>query len=103
FGCRTPVFVVPHPIVESEADMLRAVDRGRELRAGPEARGMRSLVVAPGDLNEAKRLDSVLVAARELHESVHVALVGRRIEGYDVDRVVETARLDDRVTLAPDV
>ena len=68
FGCRTPVFVVPHPIVESEADMRRAVDRGRELRAGPEARGMRSLVVAPGDLNEAKRLDSVLVAAHELDE-----------------------------------
>ena len=103
FGCRTPVFVVPHPIVESEADMRRAVDRGRELRAGPEARGMRSLVVAPGDLNEAKRLDSVLVAAHELDEHVHIALVGRRIEGYDVDRVVDTARLGDRVTLAPDV
>ena len=27
-GCRTPVFVVPHPIVESETDMRRAVDRG---------------------------------------------------------------------------
>jgi glycosyltransferase involved in cell wall biosynthesis len=103
FGCRTPVFVVPHPIVESEADMRRAVDRGRELRAGPEARGMRSLVVAPGDLNEAKRLDSVLVAAHELDEHVHIALVGRHIEGYDVDRVVDTARLGDRVTLAPDV
>ena len=40
---------------------------------------------------------------RELDESVHVALVGRRIEGSDVDRVVETARLGDRVVLAPDV
>ena len=103
FGCRTPVFVVPHPIVESEADMRRAVDRGRELRAELEARGMRSLVVAPGDLNEAKRLDAVLGAVHELDEDVHVALVGRRIEGYDVDRVVDTARLGDRVTLAPDV
>ena len=64
---------------------------------------MRSLVVAPGDLNEAKRLDAVLGAAHELDEGVHVALVGRRIEGYDVDRVVDTARLGDRVTLAPDV
>ena len=34
---------------------------------------------------------------------MHVALVGRRIEGYDVDRVVDAARLGDRVTLAPDV
>jgi len=45
----------------------------------------------------------VCAAARELDEDVHVALVGRRIEGYDVDRVVDTARLDDRVTLASDV
>ena len=44
------------------------------------------MVVAPGDLNEAKRLDAVLGAARELDDAVHVVLVGRRIEGYDVDR-----------------
>src|SRR6185436_13629228 len=98
-----PVFVVPHPIVESEADMRSAVDRGAELRAELGSRGMRSLVVAPGDLNEAKRLDAVLGAVHELDREVHVALVGRRIEGFDVDRVVETARLGDRVTLAPDV
>ncbi|MEO8423460.1 MAG: glycosyltransferase family 4 protein [Actinomycetota bacterium] len=102
-GCRTPVFVVPHPIVESEAEMRRGVDRGRELRAMLEAKGMRSLVVAPGDLNEAKRLDAVLGAAGELDDVVHVALIGRRIEGYDVDRVVDSARLGERVTLATDV
>ena len=102
-GCRTPVFVVPHPVVESDADMRRAVDRGRELRAELQVKGMRSLIVAPGDLNEAKRLDAVLGAAHELDDTVHVALVGRRIEGYDVDRVVDAARLGDRVTLASDV
>jgi glycosyltransferase involved in cell wall biosynthesis len=83
--------------------MRRAVEHGSELRAELEPRGMRSLVVAPGDLNEAKRLDAVLGAVRDLDEDVHVALVGRRIEGYDIDRVVETARLGDRVTLAADV
>jgi glycosyltransferase involved in cell wall biosynthesis len=103
FGCRTPVFVIPHPVVESDADMLRAVDRGRELRMGLESRGMRSLIVAPGDLNEAKRLGTVLAATTEMDDSVHVVLVGRRIEGYDVDRVVDTARLGGRVTLAADV
>lgn len=61
------------------------------------------MIVAPGDLNEAKRLDAVLGAVNELDGSVHVALIGRRIEGYDVDRVVDAARLGDRVTLAPDV
>ncbi|MGZ5298287.1 MAG: glycosyltransferase family 4 protein [Actinomycetota bacterium] len=102
-GCRTPVFVVPHPIVESDADMGLAAARGRELRAQLQVGGMRSLVVAAGDLNGAKRLDAVLGAAHELDETVHVALVGRRIEGYDVDRVVDAARLGDRVTLASDV
>ncbi len=67
------------------------------------AKGMRSLVVAPGDLNQAKRLDAVLAAAHELDDDVHVVLVGRRIEGYDVDAVVDAARLGDRVVLASDV
>ncbi len=31
FGCRTPVFVVPHPIVEADADLRAAQGRGREL------------------------------------------------------------------------
>jgi glycosyltransferase involved in cell wall biosynthesis len=103
FGCRTPVFVVPHPLVEDPADIARAEPRARELRAGLEARGMRSLVVASGDLNEAKRLDAVTRAVRDLDEGVHVALVGRRIEGHDPDRLVEESRLEGRVTLAADV
>jgi glycosyltransferase involved in cell wall biosynthesis len=102
-GCRTPVFVVPHPPVESAADLAAAEPRAHALRAGLEARGMRRLVVAPGDLNEAKRLDAVLDAVGRLDEDVHVALVGRGIEGYDPDRVLEARRLGDRATLAADV
>jgi glycosyltransferase involved in cell wall biosynthesis len=102
-GCRTPVFVVPHPVIESAADVAAAVARGRELRAPVEGNGARSLIVAPGDLNQAKRLDAVLASAHDLDDDVHVALVGRRIEGYDIDRVLETAGLGARVTLAPDV
>ncbi len=102
FGCRTPVFVVPHPVIESEADMEAAVDRGRALRAPLQAKGMQALVVAPGDLNEAKRLDALLRAAHDLDDGVHVALVGRRIEGFDVDRLVDGARLGERLTLATD-
>jgi len=102
-GCRTPVFVVPHPVVGSGADVAAAAARGREIRAAVEANGARFLVVAPGDLNQAKRLDAVVASARELDDDVHIALVGRRIEGYDIDRVVETAGLGGRVTLVPDV
>ncbi len=64
---------------------------------------MRTLVVAPGDLNEAKRLDALACAARELDDVVHVALVGRRSRATTSSRLVDAARLGDRVTLAPDV
>ncbi|MGZ4130249.1 MAG: glycosyltransferase family 4 protein [Actinomycetota bacterium] len=102
-GCRTPVFVVPHPFVGTDADLRAAERRGRELRAPLDAKGVRRLIVAPGDLNQAKRLDAALGAMHELPGDTHLALVGRRIEGYDVDRVVEESHLGDRVTLAPDV
>jgi glycosyltransferase involved in cell wall biosynthesis len=102
-GCRTPVFVVPHPVVESSADLEHAEGRARELRAPLVAAGMRTLVVAPGDLNEAKRLDALLLAAAELDPSVHVALVGRTISGYDLAPAIEAAGLGARVTYAPDV
>jgi glycosyltransferase involved in cell wall biosynthesis len=102
-GCRTPVFVVPHPVVEDPAALRHAEARGRELRAPFEARGVRTLVVAPGDLNEAKRLDAVVEAVAQLDDPVHVALVGRRIEGYDVEPIVEAARLGDRLTVLHDV
>ncbi len=102
-GSKTPVFVVPHPVVESEADMDRARRHAPSLRAPLEARGARTLVVAPGDLNEAKRLDAVLAAVRRLPDEVHLVLVGRRIVGYDIDRVVDASGLGARVSLVPDV
>jgi glycosyltransferase involved in cell wall biosynthesis len=102
-GSKTPVFVVPHPVVESEADMDRARRHAPSLRAPLEALGARTVVVAPGDLNEAKRLDAVLAAVRRLPDDVHLVLVGRRIPGYDIDRVVAASGLDGRVSLAPDV
>ena len=102
-GARTPVFVVPHPVVESEADMEGSRRIAPSLRGPLEARGARTVVVAPGDLNEAKQLGALLAAIRMLPEDVHVVLVGRRIEGYDVDREVEASGLGSRVTLAPDV
>ncbi len=102
-GSKTPVFVVPHPIVGSDDDMDRARRHAPSLREPLVARGARTVVVAPGDLNEAKRLDAVLAAVRQLPEDVHLVLVGRRIVGYDIDRVVAASGLGARVTLAPDV
>jgi glycosyltransferase involved in cell wall biosynthesis len=102
-GCRTPVFVVPHPPIEDPADLREAAPRAGEIREVLAARGMRSLVVAPGDVNPAKQLDALLAATAALDEGVHVALVGRRIPGFDPEQLVRRAGLGGRVTLATDV
>ena len=102
-GCRTPVYVAPHPVVEKEADVGRAQGRRTVLRGGLEAQGMRTLVGVFGDLNAAKLIDLVLAAVARLPEAVHLVLVGRRIEGYDVDAVLRSSGLGARVTALPDV
>jgi glycosyltransferase involved in cell wall biosynthesis len=103
FGCRTPVYVAPHPVVETEA-AVRAAERRRPVLRGPlESIGMRALVVVAGDQNEAKLIDRVLAAVASLPEDVYLALVGRRIEGYDLDAVVAAASLGARVGVHTDV
>jgi glycosyltransferase involved in cell wall biosynthesis len=64
---------------------------------------MRRLVGVFGDLNAAKLIDRVLAAIAALPEDVHLALVGRRIEGYDIDAVVGASGIARRVHLHPDV
>ncbi|MGH2631200.1 MAG: glycosyltransferase [Actinomycetota bacterium] len=101
FGCRTPVFVVPHPVIERPDAYAEAAPRARELRASLGDPSF--LVVAPGDMNGAKRLDALAAAAALLDDGVHVAIVGRRIEGYDVEPAIEAARMRSRVSVHPDV
>lgn len=103
FGCRTPVYVAPHPVVEGWDSVRRAESHRTAVRAPLDAIGMRTLLGVQGDLNEAKLIDLVLAAAARLPESVHVALVGRQISGYDVDAVVRASGLGGRVTVRTDV
>ncbi len=105
FGCRTPVFVVPHPPVEREADLRRAEPLGRALRTRLGLGDDGVLVVAPGDLNRPKQLDALLEAVGRLRPStrVHVGLVGRRIPGYDAGEAVAASGLSDATTVATDV
>ncbi len=103
FGCRTPVYVAPHPVVEREEAVRAAEREAAVLRARLEPMGMRSLVLVAGDLNEAKLIDRVVAAVARLPERVHLALVGRRIEGYDVEAVVRSSGLGARLTLRTDV
>jgi glycosyltransferase involved in cell wall biosynthesis len=102
-GVRTPIFIVPHPVVEDAASMRRAEPRARELRATLEARGARTVVVAPGDINEAKCLPALIEAIAGLPRDVHAVLVGRRIPGTDIGAAIADGGVGDRVTVHHDV
>jgi len=99
-GCRTPVFVIPHPPVESAQALAAAEPAGRRLR---ESTGAGTLVVAPGDINEAKQLDALLAAVKALPDDVHVAIVGRTVETYDFEPIARAAALGNRLHLERDV
>ena len=101
FGCRTPVFVVPHPVIEAPEAFERSKPRARELRSSVGEPSF--LVVAPGDMNEAKQLGALVRAAARLGDDVHIAIVGRRIEGYDVEPTIEAAGMGARITVHADV
>jgi glycosyltransferase involved in cell wall biosynthesis len=103
FGCRTPVHVVPHPVVERDAAVKKALGRRSVVRAPLEVVGMRTLVGVFGDQNAAKLVDVVLAAVARLPDEVHVALVGRRIERYDLDAVVRASGLGPRLHVRTDV
>lgn len=64
---------------------------------------MRRLVGVFGDLNEPKLIDAVLEAVALLPDDVHLALVGRTIEAYDVAALVAAGPAAPRVTLLPDL
>jgi glycosyltransferase involved in cell wall biosynthesis len=102
-GVRTPVFTVPHPVVEDGSAMRRAEPRARELRALLEAAGARTIVVAPGDINEAKCLPALVEAMAALPRDMHAVLVGRRIPGTDIGAAISGRGLGDRVTVHHDV
>jgi glycosyltransferase involved in cell wall biosynthesis len=103
FGCKTPVSVAPHPVVEDERAVRSALGQRSVLRGRLEVLGMRRLVGVFGDLNAAKLIDQVLAAVAQLPDDVHLALVGRRIEGYDIDEVVRSSGVGGRVHLHTDV
>ena len=101
FGCRTPVFVVPHPVMEAPRAFERAGPRAHELRASVGSPPF--LVVAPGDMNEAKQLDALVRSVARLGDDVHLAIVGRRIEAYNIEPAIEAADMGHRVSVHADV
>jgi glycosyltransferase involved in cell wall biosynthesis len=102
-GCRTPIFVVPHPPVETEAAVAGARPAGEGLRAAAEAAGARTLVVAAGDINEAKQLEPLLAAMARLPDDVHLVVVGRRVATYDFTSPAHASGLGERLRIDHDV
>lgn len=100
FGCRTPVFVVPHPIVEHRAALRRARRRAARLRSGLQGR---VVVGVLGDIGPAKAIEAVLEAVARVGPPAHLAVVGRRIPMYDVHEVIRRSGRDGAVTVAQDV
>lgn len=101
-GCRTPVYVVPHPPVEPPEAIARAASRGPAIRAKVEAQGCRLLVVAPGEVNEAKRLETVFAALGSLPTDVHLAVVGRPVSTWDIGAARGRHELGDRLHVVLD-
>jgi glycosyltransferase involved in cell wall biosynthesis len=102
-GCRTPIFVVPHPPVETEAAIAGARPTGEGLRAALRAAGAHTVVVAAGDINEAKQLEPLLAAMRALPDDVHLVVVGRTVETYDFSAVANSSGLAARLRVDRDV
>jgi glycosyltransferase involved in cell wall biosynthesis len=101
FGCRTPVFVAPHPIVERDEDIERARSRRAKMRARV-GRGEEILVGVAGDLNATKGIGQLLEAFPLIRSKVRLVLVGRRA-GWDLDGAIRDAGVGDHVTVVRDV
>jgi glycosyltransferase involved in cell wall biosynthesis len=99
-GSRTPVFVVPHPVIAPPRAARRAAKRARHLREGM---GQPFLVGVLGDMGGAKGIEAILEAVAGIEGDVRVAIVGRTIPGYDVGAAIESSRMSGRVTVAADV
>jgi glycosyltransferase involved in cell wall biosynthesis len=101
FGCRTPIAVAPHPVVELDAD----VDRARAQREAMRAKIGRDdevLVGVAGDLNATKGIEQLLEAFRRIRSKARIVLVGRKA-GWDLDAAIRSSGIGDHVTVVRDV
>ena len=99
-GSRTPVFVVPHPVIDPPRSARRAEGRAARLRSRiPQP----FLIGVLGDVGGPKGIAAVLDAAKELGPEVAVIIAGRRIPGFGVQETVAASGIGDRVRVALDV
>lgn len=99
-GSRTPVFVVPHPPVP-EPRGWRAAGADRRVRRRLAGRG--PVVGVLGDIGRPKGIEAVLAAMGSIDRRAVLAIVGRRIPGFDVREAVRASGLARRVAVEEDV
>jgi glycosyltransferase involved in cell wall biosynthesis len=100
-GCRTPIAVAPHPVVERDADVDRARGRRETMRARV-GDADEILVGVAGDLNATKGIQQLLEAFPLIRSKVRLVLVGRKA-GWDLDAAIRASGVDDHVTVIRDV
>jgi glycosyltransferase involved in cell wall biosynthesis len=101
-GCLTPIYVAPHPLVERDADIDKAMRRRPKFRAKAGARE-EILVGVAGDLNASKGIGELLQALRSVRSDVRVVLVGRAVSTYDVRAEIRHHGVGDKVTMITNV
>jgi len=102
FGCRTPITVAPHPVVERDADVERARARRGATRVQVARHADEILVGVAGDLNATKGIEQLLQALPMTAPAVRLVLVGRKA-GWDLDAAIRASGAGDRVTVIRDV
>jgi glycosyltransferase involved in cell wall biosynthesis len=100
FGCLTPIHVVPHTPVPAVGGR-RAARATRWVRRRLQGRG--PVVGVLGDIGRAKAIDAVLDAAAGIEFDFVLAIVGRRIPGFDVGAEVRRRGLGYRAVVDFDV
>jgi len=101
-GCRTPIVVTPHPLVERDDEIDAARERRVRLRHRV-ARGDEVVVGIAGDLNASKGIEALLAALPRVRSNVRGVLVGRTSSHWDVQGAVRRSGVGDRVTVVTDV
>ena len=101
FGCRTPVIVAPHPLVEGDDQIDEARMRRASLRDGiVDEDGV--IVGIAGDLNASKGIEELLDAANRTQQKVRVVLVGRTSAHWDLASILRRSGVGDLVTVVND-
>lgn len=99
-GSRTPVYVVPHPPVP-EPSGRRAARAERRVRGRLRGRG--PVIGVLGDIGGPKGIDAVIKVLGRIEAPALLAIVGRRIPGFDVRQALRGSGLAERVVVDEDV